>query len=288
MQQQFGIPIMEKFTGRDPLQEVITEAHARNIKVHAWFEFGFSCSYNENGGILLKKYPAWAALNNAGNLVKKNGFEWMNAFNPEVQELITGLIKEVVLQYEIDGIQGDDRLPAVPSESGYDAFTVNLYQQQHNGSNPPFDYKNPEWIEWRAGLLTHYLGNLTKDLKSIKPNLIISMAPSIHPWGKEEYLQDWPTWLAKGYIDYVIPQVYRYSFDEYRECLTQQVQLLKEAEKSKFFSGILLQVDNRGPSDGLLDSMVMENRRQGINGECFFFYEGLKKHPEYFSKYSKE
>jgi len=288
MELQFGIPIIEKFTGRDPLQEVIEEAHARNIKVHAWFEFGFSCSYHENGGMLLKKYPEWAALNNKGNLVKKNGFEWMNAFNPEVQNFITGLIKEVVIHYNIDGIQGDDRLPAVPSESGYDAYTVNLYQQQHNGANPPHDYKNPEWIEWRAGLLTQYLGNLTKDLKSIKPNLIISMAPSIHPWGKEEYLQDWPAWLAKGYIDYVIPQVYRYSFDEYRECLTQQVKLLKESEKSKFFSGILLQVDNYGPSDGLLDSMVVENRRQGISGECFFFFEGLKKHPEYFSKYNKE
>lgn len=288
MKSYFGIPIMESFAGRDPLQEVIEEAHIKNIKVHAWFEFGFSSSYNENGGIILKKHPEWGAKNNEGNLVKKNGFEWMNAFNPEVQKFVSNLIKEVVKHYDIDGIQGDDRLPAAPSESGYDDFTKSLYQKQHNGAMPPNNCKNQEWIEWRANLLTKYLGELTQELKAIKPGLIVSMAPSIHPWGMEEYLQDWPTWFKKGYVDYVIPQIYRYTFSEYQQCLTDQLKLLKEEDKVRFFSGILLKVDNHGPTDGLLDSIVNENRCQGIKGECFFFFEGLKDHPEYFSKYFKE
>jgi len=288
MKRHFGIPIMECFAGRDPLKEVIEEAHIKNIKVHAWFEFGFSSSYNENGGIILKNYPEWAAKNNEGKLVKKNGFEWMNAFNPEVQKFVSDLIKEVVTHYNIDGIQGDDRLPAAPSESGYDSFTVNLYKEQHNGAMPPNNCKNQEWIEWRANLLTHYLGELTQELRTIKPELIISMAPSIHPWGLEEYLQDWPSWFNNGYIDYVIPQVYRYTFRDYQQCLYDQVKLLKQEDRIRIFSGILLKVDNQGPTDGLLDSMVIENRRQGIKGECFFFFEGLKDHPEYFSNYFKE
>ena len=37
------------------------------------------------------------------------------------------------------------------------------------------------------------------------------MAPSIYPWSEEEYLQDWPTWMQKGYVDLVCPQVYRYN-----------------------------------------------------------------------------
>ena len=46
------------------------------------------------------------------------------------------LFKEVTVNYNIDGVQGDDRLPAVPSSSGYDSYTKNLYFAE-NGINPP-------------------------------------------------------------------------------------------------------------------------------------------------------
>jgi len=288
MKEKFGIEIMERFNGRDPLREVIEEAHASNIKIHAWFEFGFSSSYKEDGGMILKKFPDWAALNKEGKLVTKNGFDWMNAFNPEVQDFITSLIKEVVANYQIDGIQGDDRLPAVPSEAGYDKYTVDLYQSQHNGELPPSDSKNKEWINWRADLLTKYLGKLYGELKQLKPDLIVSMAPGIHPWAKEQYLQDWPTWMAKGYVDYVCPQVYRYNISSYEVTLRNQVKELKENEKERFFPGVLLQFNGKNPSAGFLDSMIAENRRNGIKGECFFFFEGLRKFPEFFSDYSEK
>lgn len=288
MKERFGVPIMERFSGRDPLEEMIEEAHAKKIKVHAWFEFGFSSSYKENGGMILKKYPQWAALNHEGKLVSKNGFEWMNAFHPEVQFFITSLIKEVAANYKVDGIQGDDRLPAVPSESGYDLYTTNLYKSQHNGMVPPANSKDTEWINWRADLLTNYLGKLYKELKGIRPDLVISMAPGIHPWAKEQYLQDWPSWMAHGYVDYICPQVYRHNFKDYSSTLSEQIKWLKEGEKEKFFPGVLLQVNGKSPSAGFLDSMIIENRINGINGECFFFFEGLKKHPEYFKNYKNK
>lgn len=285
MREKFGIPIMERFADRDPLKEILEEAHVRNIKVHAWFEFGFASSYQENGGMILKKYPQWAALNREGKLVSKNGFEWMNAFLPEVQSFLSDLMKEVVLKYPVDGIQGDDRFPANPSEAGYDPYTISLYKSQHNGQMPPSDSNNPDWINWRADLLTDYLGRIYRELKSIRPELVVSMAPSIHPWAKEHYLQDWPRWMELGIVDYVCPQVYRYNFEAYSRTLSDQIKLLREGEKSKFFPGVLLQVNGKSPSEGFLDSMIVENRKNGIKGECFFFFEGLKKHPDYFKKY---
>lgn len=279
---------MERFTGRDPLPELIEEAHAKNIEVHAWFEFGFAASYQENGGMIIRKFPEWAALDRNGKLVVKNGFEWMNAFHPEVQEFITSLILEVVKNYNVDGIQGDDRLPAVPSIAGYDKYTVKLYKSQHQGKVPPENYRDPDWVTWRANLLTEFLGRLHRDIKKLKPNLIISMAPSVHPWAKEEYLQDWPTWMAKGYVDYVLPQIYRYNMKAYSATLEEQIKLLKEGEKDKFFPGVLLQVNGKNPSQGFLDSMIMENRSHGIKGECFFFFEGLKKFPDYFKDYQNK
>ena len=101
---------------------------------------------------------------------KKNGFQWMNAFNPQVQEFISSLIKEVAINYNVDGIQGDDRLPAVPLESGYDLYTTNLYKSEHDGALPPQDYKDSTWINWRADLLTDYLGRLYREIKIIKPD----------------------------------------------------------------------------------------------------------------------
>ena len=55
----------------------------------------------------------------------KNKFQWMNAFHPEVQDFMLDLISEILFSYPtIDGIQGDDRLPALPSTAGYDEYTI--------------------------------------------------------------------------------------------------------------------------------------------------------------------
>ncbi|GBU08668.1 hypothetical protein AwDysgo_19990 [Bacteroidales bacterium] len=284
MKDMLDLPIMERFEGRDPLQEMIEEGHKAGLKVHAWFEFGFSSSYGENGGAILAKHPQWKAIDNEGKLVSKNGFEWMNAMDPEVQNFVKSLVMEVVNNYDVDGIQGDDRLPAMPSLGGYDDYTVDLYKKEHNGNTPPQDYKDADWLTWRADKLSDFLGILYAEVKAAKPNMIVSMAPSIHPWAKEEYLQDWPTWLNKGFCDYVIPQVYRYNIENYTTTLNAQVSNLSQEQKSKFFAGVLLQVNGKNPSQGFLDSMIVANRKAGIDGEAFFFYEGLKQFPEYFTK----
>ncbi|WP_396186191.1 glycoside hydrolase family 10 protein [Flavobacterium sp.] len=284
MKNIFNVPIMERFGDRDPLQEMIEEGHKAGLRVHAWFEFGFASSYGENGGVILKKFPNWKAIDNKGNLVSKNGFEWMNAMNPEVQNFIKSLVLEVVQKYDVDGIQGDDRLPAMPSLGGYDAYTVALYKKEHQGNLPPNDYKDPNWLTWRADKLTVFLGELYNEVKVIKPKMIVSMAPSIHPWAKEEYLQDWPTWLEKGYCDYVIPQVYRKTIESYTSTLESQMKYLLDNQRSKLFSGVLLQVNGVNPSPEYLKAMIETNRKLGIQGESFFFYEGLKAFPDYFSK----
>lgn len=284
MQKEFGIPIAEEFVGRDPLQELITEAHAEGLKVHAWFEYGFASSNKQNGGIILEKYPEWAAKDKDGKLlVSSNGFEWMNAIHPGPQEFMMSLIMEVVRKYDVDGIQGDDRLPAMPSAGGYDEYTVSLYKSEHNGATPPTSATDEAWLTWRADKLTDFLGRLYKTVKAEKPDMIVSMAPSIHPWAKENYLQDWPTWLEKDYCDMVIPQLYRYNIEAYTQVLKDQISFVKDSTKlSRLYGGVLIQSGTWNPTVGYLDSMIVANREHGIKGEIFFFYEGLKKNTEYF------
>lgn len=284
-----GIEIDTNFKGRDPLKELIDAAHKRNIKVFAWFEFGFSSSYKENGGIILSKKPEWAAKDQKGNLVTKNGFEWMNGFHPEVQNFLLSLIMEVVRNYDVDGIQGDDRLPALPSEAGYDDYTINLFKSQHNNQAPPNDYKDEYWVKWRANLLTDFMQRIYDSVKTFNPDLIVSMAPSIYPWSKEEYLQDWPEWMRRGLVELIIPQVYRYNIEDYTFALNEIVEnQINKNDFHKFYPGVLLKVGSYQPDEKFLRQMIELNRQKGINGEVFFFYEGIKKYPELFKEFYKD
>lgn len=281
MKEFTGVEIDTLFTGRDPLKELIDAAHAKNIKVIAWFEFGFSCSYQLNGGEIIKLKPDWASVDVNGNLVTKNGFEWMNGFYPDVQEFMLSLIMEVVNNYDIDGIQGDDRLPAMPAEAGYDDYTKKLYADSHNGKLPPNDFRDTAWVQWRADLMTDFMRKIYERVKATKKNVIVSMAPSIYPWAKEEYLQDWPEWVRRGYVELVCPQLYRYEFKDYKLALDEILNGQIESEDlAKFYPGILLKVGSYYPSREYLRQMVEENRRRNIQGEVFFFYEGLKKYPD--------
>ena len=104
--------------GRDPLAVVIREARRRGLRVIPWFEFGFSSSYQQGGGHMLAAKPEWAARDTAGGILTKNGFEWMNALHPDVRAFLIELVMEEATDDEVNGAQGDHRMPAMPAEGG--------------------------------------------------------------------------------------------------------------------------------------------------------------------------
>jgi uncharacterized lipoprotein YddW (UPF0748 family) len=268
-------PIYKNF---DPLSSFVSEGHKAGLRVHAWFEFGFSYAYKDssvNGW--LTNYPHWAGKDKNQSLLKKNGFFWWNSLHPEVQDFIQQLVLEVVRNYNIDGIQGDDRLPAMPSEGGYDAYTLNLFASENNGMEAPLDSKNKMWLQWRANKLNQYIKSLYKEIKLLKSNCTVSWAPSIFPWSLEQYLQDWPTWLKEGYADIIIPQVYRYQFESYSNTLKAVRNYVPENLKYKVFPGILTSLGDGYRADSMyLKKMIQLNRDQGYCGEVLFYYETIK------------
>lgn len=283
MKEMTGIEQMDNFVGRDPLKDMIEVAHKQGIKVHAWFEYGFA-SGNGQAGPLLTKNPSWASKDQNGKDLVKNNFHWMNSFMPEVQNFMLSLVSEVVKNYDVDGIQGDDRLPALPSEGGYDEYTVNMYKTEHTGSTPSLNTKDAAWVDWRCAKLTQFMEKLYTTVKSIKPSIIVSSAPGIYPWAKNEYLQDWPTWLNKGYIDYVIPQIYRYDIANYRSTLAQQVKVAGSNSK-KLYAGMLIKNGTYKPEASFIKGMIEANRSNSITGECFWYYNGLKENDAFFQTY---
>ncbi|MEY3053093.1 MAG: hypothetical protein RLY31_2878 [Bacteroidota bacterium] len=271
----------QMFPGRDVLQEVIDEAHARGLKVIAWFEYGFAAQYGDaNGGrnIVLQKHPEWESRDVSGGVAHQNGFYWMNAFHPEVQQFLLDLMLEVVQQYDVDGIQGDDRLPAITTTSGYDDYTVALYKSQHNGNAPPAQAQQQAWVQWRSDILTEYTERIYDEVKALKPDCIVSFSPSPYSFSFFNYCQDWPAWVDQGKVDILCPQLYRrddQGLGVYSSLLTTNLNYANQ-NKDIYYPGVLLQVGGYVPNENYLVDVVRENRKKGVKGEVFFFYEGVK------------
>ncbi|WP_109012725.1 glycoside hydrolase family 10 protein [Nostoc commune] len=277
MQQTFGVEIDHLSVGRDPLEEVVVEARRVGLKVIPWFEYGFASSYNLNGGVLLQKKPEWTARDCNGNLLKKNGFEWLNALDSQVQKFFLNLVLEVVKNYDVDGVQGDDRFPAFPCEGGYDEVTVRRYHQEFD-RNPPQNPKDKQWLQWRADILTEFLASLYREVKRVNPHLLVAIAPNIHDWAFQEYLQDSPAWLKRGIVDMIQPQIYRRDFGSYCAIADKLVnQQFTDATLLKLAPGILMKLGSYCISPEYLVQAIEYNRQLGIQGEVFFFYEGLRE-----------
>ncbi len=269
---------------RDPLAEIIVEAHRVGIEVIPWFEYGFASIFgNPSGGHIIEANPHWASRDANGDIANKNGFYWMNALHPEVQQFMLDMIQEVSENYDIDGIQGDDRLPAMASEAGYSDFSKQLYRDEHDGNDPPAQFNQSDFLQWKADKLTTFAGELYSMVKNTDDRLIVSLSPSIYSFSLTEYLQDWPAWLDSSYVDIIHPQAYRYSISDYRQIIRNMLGqqpissqgYIHRFFRPQIFPGILIKAGSRfnGP-DYVMDAIEF-NRSYDLKGEVFFFFEGL-------------
>ncbi|MHC5720457.1 MAG: glycoside hydrolase family 10 protein, partial [Nostoc sp.] len=115
---------------------------------------------------------------------------------------------EIVRNYNIDGIQFDDHF-GLPSELGYDAYTVALYKKEHRGQAPSKDSQDPEWVRWRANKITEFMKRVFKSIKATKKACLVSVAPNPQRFSYDFSLADWQKWERLGIIEDLVLQVYR-------------------------------------------------------------------------------
>ncbi|HAC63233.1 MAG TPA: hypothetical protein DCF68_06740, partial [Cyanothece sp. UBA12306] len=257
--------------GQDPLTDLITKAHNQGLLVLPWFEFGFMAPPTSELAI---KHPKWitnkrdgsqATISAAGQVV------WLNPFHPQVQKFITSLVMEVMDLYDVDGIQFDDHL-SLPSELGYDDYTVNLYKQETE-KDPPTNPKDPDWLKWRADKLTAYVTQLNQAIKAKKSNAIFSVSPNPYDTAYSGHLQDWLTWVRQDLIDELVVQVYRPDLDSFINQLTKPS--IREArQKIPTGVGILTGLRNRQIEMEFIQEKVLTAKQYGL-GVSFFFYDSL-------------
>lgn len=267
-----GVGIDPRYGDRDPLAEIVAAAHARGMAVVAWFEYGFAAAYQDKTPDLFRRKPGWKSTGGDGKLVEKNGFRWMDPLDPEVQGFLRELFLEVATGYAVDGVQGDDRFPAMPVQAGYDHVAR---FRKDTGAARPGDDRDEAWMRWRADRLNEYLASVQADLLAGRPDLVISLSPSPPGFGYREYLQDSPAWVRDGRCDWIHPQVYRRDLAAYRGLMAEA--MAAYGAFPGLYPGILVKSGGYVIDAEHLLGAIAWNRVNGIRGEVLFHYAGLRE-----------
>lgn len=268
-----GIPplVRSDLHNQDVIGDIVREGHLHRLLVIAWFEFGFMTPPSSE---LALKNPWWITNRRDGSTIGESAggsVVWLNPFHPQVQQFITDLVLEVMTKYPVDGIQFDDHT-VLPTDFGYDPYTVALYKQETK-TNPPANPKDKDWVKWRADKITDFMVRLNKAVKEKKPNAIFSVAPNPYHTAYNLFLQDWHRWVNLGIVDELIIQVYRPDLKAFvKELNTPQIQSARQ--KIPTGIAILTGLRNKPSPITLIEDKVRQARRYRL-GVAFFYYETL-------------
>lgn len=262
----------------DALKDIIDVAHSKDIKVILWFEYGFMHGI---GGVntadpLLAKHPEWIGLGNDGGYSCYNGSDYyLNSYDPEVQNFMILLMEEAVRKYpDVDGIQGDDRMPAAPRNSGYNGNTREAYHASR-GVYPPDDINDSDWVRWRLDNLNAFARNMSSRLKTVKPSLIVCSAPQKYPWGEGVLMQEWPAWVKDDAVDLLTVQFYVTA--TYESDVKQALEYVGQNTDLPILNpAMILKNGDAVLSENILVNELQFNREAGTCGESQFWFDGLK------------
>ena len=266
--------VYKGFDGHDILADITNQAHRQSLLAIPWFEFGFMAPPTSELAIA---HPQWltqrldgsqTSISAAGEVV------WLNPFHPQVQQLITDLVVEIVSKYNVDGIQFDDHM-SLPNDFGYDKYTIALYTEETQ-LPPPNNPQDLDWTRWRADKITAFMIQLNQALKAVRPNLIFSVAPAPYDAAYRLHLQDWLDWVRLDIVDELIVQVYRPDVPSFVAKITRP-EIQEAQQKIPTAIGILTGLRTRPVSIRQIGLQVRAAKQQGL-GVSFFYYESLWNH----------
>ncbi len=257
--------------GQDIVAELIAAGRSRGLLVVPWFEFGLMAPPDS---ALAKRHRDWLTQKRDGGLSSISAageVVWLNPFRPEVEQLITDLVLEVVSQYDAEGIQFDDHM-SLPREFGYDPYTVALYRKE-TGREPPADAEDAAWVKWRADRLTAFMERLARAVRKARPGTILSISPNYYAFAYKLQLQDWRSWVQRGIADEVLIQIYRSDLESYLPQLSRP-EVQETQRRIPTAIAVMSGLRNRPNPIGLIRQKVQANRERGL-GVAFFYFESL-------------
>lgn len=253
------------------LAELVSEARQRGLLVVPWFEFGFMVPPDSD---LARRHPDWLTRKRDGGLTSISAageVAWLNPFRPEVQQLITDLVVEVLRTYPVDGIQFDDHM-SLPRAFGYDPYTTALYRKEM-GKAPPANEADPAWIKWRADKITAFMARLKQAMDQARPGSLLSVSPNYYDHAYKLQLQDWLRWVRLGIADEVLIQIYRDDLDSFVPHLTR-AEVQESRAKLPVAMAVMAGQRSKPAAIELVSQQVEAARASGL-GIGLFYYESL-------------
>ena len=208
----------------DYLKALISEAHKRNIEIHAWVECFFvgersnqwKDRYKDSWHMVNYDYSTIQGNNDEGN---EKDFVFLDPANPECLAYVLSIYEELISKYEFDGINVDYiRYPHgnfnLYSSNGYSEYAMNEFKQIYNLSGDVRELvKDKEifklWTEYRCSKITKLMEETRKLVKRIRPNCFISTAVcSDINYAINNKMQNWEIWAKQGWLDLTLPMAY--------------------------------------------------------------------------------
>ena len=197
--------------GFDPLEYAVNEAHKRGMQLHAWINpYRVTNSSNDNGKLAANN-PA--VLRPDLVLTDSSGKMYLNPGEADSIDIILEGIREIVRNYDVDGIHMDDYF--YPSSGFDDSAAYFKYQDAY-----------PNTADWRRSMVTTLISCARDAVKEIKPNCMFGVSPSgiwanagdtpggSNTNGSSSYhslYADTKLWVEREYLDYIMPQIYWYN-----------------------------------------------------------------------------
>ena len=225
----------------DPLAYLCQQAHANGIEVHAWLGgsggamYRVSTAWPPAGNSTLAAHPEWfiaPSANSEGNAVMLvDGNYDLDMGSPDAQEYIVSIVRELVTNYPIDGINWDDELNGAGYTAGfgYPAYSQANYSRSglaryriNTGASGTPSNTGTAWSDYRRRFKNELMARVQAEMQSIKTNprqplrhtsaaLAYSPVPSSCTFSGSvpyTYFCDWAGMLQNGWLDAVIPQTY--------------------------------------------------------------------------------
>ncbi|MEA4884095.1 MAG: family 10 glycosylhydrolase [Clostridia bacterium] len=219
-------PQNPKYSGWDPLAFALEEGRRTGISVHAWLE---TLCVGQGAGTagpddpaptsLLRLQPGWVALGSDGRApaaAELNRY-FLSAAHPEVQEFILAIVTELVTSHHLDGVHLDYLRYPAGRTSQYDFNPASAaLMKQAIGFEPRevrFDTARwNAWFTWRCDNLTDFVGRISSLIRTASPGTSVSAAVHPYPDAQLARMQDWQSWVTRGYLDFVA--VFTYTNDQ--------------------------------------------------------------------------
>ena len=277
----------------DPLQFWVTEAHARGLELHAWFN---PYRARHSGAKSANSRDHISNTNPAA--VKQYGkFLWMDPGEESASRQTLDVILDVVRRYDIDGVHLDDYFYPYP-ETGNNGL-------DSGGSKAEVDFPDqPAWDRYRAGGGKLERASWRRDNVN---RLIEAMYHGIHgekrwvkfgisPFGigrpdrrpptisgfsqYDKLYADAELWLQNGWLDYFTPQLYwprsqtPQAFDTLLDYWIGQNAKERHMWPGLFTSRIGAPTKDYQPQE-VLDQIAVVRSRPGATGHVHFSMAAL-------------